>query len=180
VNNIRPLTQFGRAIAELGVSIIPAYSPQAKGRVERLWGVSQDRLVAELRLAGASTLGQANALLDRYLPAHNRRFRVAPREQSPAWRPAPDARTLDRILCLKEQRVVGRDHAVSFGGLSLQVPPSRKFFSLAGRRVDVLQLRDQSIEVQHGGEAVARFSREQVKALAKKERRAKSQLMARV
>lgn len=180
LNNARPLTQFGRAMAELGVTISRAYSPQAKGRIERLWGVLQDRLVVELRLASVATLAGANALLDRYLPGHNRRFQVAPREQAAVWRPAPDARRLDRILCLKEPRVVGRDHVVSFEGLTLQVPRSRKFFSLAGRRVDVLQLRDQSIEVQHGGEAVARFSHEQVKALAKRRNKAKSQLTTRV
>lgn len=180
LNNERPLTQFGRAMAELGITISKAYSPQAKGRIERLWGVLQDRLVVELRLASVSTLAGANTLLDRYLPGHNRHFAVAPREQSPVWRQAPDARHLDRILCLKEQRVVGRDHVVSFEGLQLQVPPSRKFFSLARRRVDVLQLRDQSIELQHSGEMVARFSREQVKALAKRHRRAKSQLTARL
>ncbi len=178
--NQRPLTQFGRAMEELGVSISKAYSPQAKGRIERLWGVLQDRLVVELRLAGVWTLAGANALLGRYLPGHNRRFGVAPREQAAVWRAAPEARTLDRILCLKEQRVVGRDHVVSFAGLELQVPRSRKFFSLAGRRVDVLQLRDQSLEVHHDGEAVARFSREQVKALTKQRGRAKSQLSARV
>lgn len=134
--------------------------------------------MAELRLAGVAALGQANALLDRYLPGHNRRFGVAPREQAAVWRPAPDARTLDRILCLKEPRVVGRDHVVSFGGLTLQVPRSRKFFSLAGRRVDVLQLRDRSLEVHHGEQTVACFSHEQVKALAKKRKRVKNQLMA--
>lgn len=180
LSNARPLTQFGRAMEELGIHISKAYSPQAKGRIERLWGVLQDRLVVELRLAGASTLTEANRLLNRYLPSHNRRFAVAPREQAAVWRQAPDARQLDRILCLKEPRVVGRDHVVSFEGLALQVPRSRKFFSLAGRRVDVLQLRDHSIEVQHGGQAVARFSREQLKALAKRRSRAKSQLTARV
>jgi len=180
LNNSRPLTQFGRAMEELGVSIIKAYSPQAKGRIERLWGVLQDRLVAELRPAGVTALAGANGFLDRYLPEHNRRFGVAPRQQAAVWRVAPCVRQLDRILCLKEPRVVGRDHIVSFEGLALQVPRSRKFFSLAGRRVDVLQLRDHSIEVHHGGEAVARFSREQVKALAKRRRRAKSQLTARV
>jgi len=178
--NQRPLTQFGRAMAELGIHISKAYSPQAKGRIERLWGVLQDRLVVELRLASVSTLAGANALLDRYLPGHNRRFSVPPREQAAVWRPAPDARTLDRILCLKEARVVGRDHVVSFEGLALQVPPSRKFFSLAGRRVDVLQLRDKSIELHHGGEAVARFTHEQVKALAERRSRAKRQPVARV
>jgi transposase len=180
LQNSRPLTQFGRAMEELGVHISKAYSPQAKGRIERLWGVLQDRLVVELRLASVSTLAGANALLGRYLPAHNRRFGVAPREQAAVWRQSPDARRLDRTLCLKEQRVVGRDHVVSFEGLQLQVPRSRKFYSLAGRRVAVLQLRDQSIEVHHDGEAVARFSREQVKALVKRGSRAKSQPNARV
>ena len=180
LSNARPLTQFGRAMEELGIHISKAYSPQAKGRIERLWGVLQDRLVVELRLAGASTLAEANRLLDRYLPSHNRRFAVVPREQVAVWRAAPDVRHLDRILCLKEQRVVGRDHVVSFEGLALQVPPSRKFFSLAGRRVDVLQLRDHSIELHHAGQLVARFSHEQLKALAKRQRRAKSQLTARV
>jgi len=180
LRNQRPLTQFGRAMEELGIHISKAYSPQAKGRIERLWGVLQDRLVVELRLASVSTLAGANAMLDRYLPGHNRRFAVAPREQAAVWRQAPDARTLDRTLCLKEQRVVGRDHVVSFEGLALQVPPSRKFFSLAGRRVDVLELRDQSIELHHGGEAVARFSHVQLKALAKRRSRVKSQRGARV
>jgi transposase len=180
LQNSRPLTQFGRAMEELGVTISKAYSPQAKGRIERLWGVLQDRLVVELRLAGVSTLTEANALLDHYLPAHNRRFTVPAREQAAVWRVLPDARTLDRILCLKEQRVVGRDHVVSFEGLELQVPRSRKFFSLAGRRVEVLQLRDQGIELQHGGETVARFSPEQVKVLAKRRSRAKRQREARV
>ena len=180
LQNSRPLTQFGRAMEELGVSISKAYSPQAKGRIERLWGVLQDRLVVELRLVSVTTLAGANALLDRYLPGHNRRFGVAPREQASVWRQAPDARRLDRILCLKEQRVVGRDHVVSFEGLALQVPRSRKFFSLAGRRVDVLQLRDKSIELHHGGETVARFSREQVKALAKRRSRAQNERVARL
>jgi hypothetical protein len=97
LHNQRPLTQFGRAMEELGTSIIPAYSPQAEGRIERLWGVLQDRLVVELRLASVATLAGANALLDRYLPGHNGRFGVAAREQSPVWRPPPDARRLDRI-----------------------------------------------------------------------------------
>jgi transposase len=180
LTNSRPLTQFGRAMEELGIHISKAYSPQAKGRIERLWGVLQDRLVVELRLAGVATIEGANALLGRYLPGHNRRFAVAPREQAAVWRQAPDARRLDRMLCLKEPRVVGRDHIVSFAGLSLQVPRSRKYFSLAGRRVDVLQLRDKSIELHHGGEAVARFSREQVKALAKRRSRAKRERVAQV
>lgn len=89
--NQRPLTQFGRAMEELGVSIIKAYSPQAKGRIERQWGVFQDRLVVELRLAGARSLEEANRVLEGFLPGYNRRFRVAPREQTAVWRKSPPA-----------------------------------------------------------------------------------------
>jgi transposase len=156
--NQRPLTQFGRAMEELGVSIIKAYSPQAKGRIERQWGVFQDRLVVELRLSGARTLEEANRVLAGFLPAYNRRFRVAPREQAAVWRKAPAAHQLDRVLCLKEWRVVGRDHVVSFEGLALQLRSERKYFSLARQRVEVLQLRDGSVEVQHEHQTVTRFT----------------------
>jgi hypothetical protein len=134
----RPLTQFGRAIGELGVSIIKAYSPEAKGRIERRWGVFQDRLVVELRLARARSLAEADRVLDGFLPDYNRRFSVAPREQVAVWRTSPSARQLDRMLCLKEWRVVGRDHTVSFDGLVLQLTSERKYFSPARQRVEVL------------------------------------------
>ena len=156
--NQRPLTQFGRAMEELGVGIIKAYSPQAKGRIERQWGVFQDRLVVELRLSGARTLEEANRVLDGFLPGYNRRFRVAPREQVAVWRKSPPAHQLDRILCLKEWRVVGRDHTVSFDGMVLQLTSEKKFFSLARQRVEVLQLRDGSVEVHHEQQMVTRFT----------------------
>jgi transposase len=156
--NARPLTQFGRAMEELGVTIIKAYSPQAKGRIERQWGVFQDRLVVELRLAGARTLAEANRVLAGFLPGYNRRFRVAPREQAAVWRKSPPAHQLDRILCLKEQRVVGRDHVVSFDGLALQLTSGKKYFSLARQRVEVLQLRDGSVEIHHERRMVTRFT----------------------
>ncbi len=174
--NQRPLTQFGRAMEGLGVSIIKAYSPQAKGRIERQWGVFQDRLVVELRLAGARTLAEANRVLDGFLPGYNRRFSVAPREQTAVWRKPPPARQLDRILCLKEWRVVGRDHVVSFDGLALQIGSGRKFFSLARQRVEVLQLRDGSVEVHHDRQAVARFTAPAIARLIWKSATAKNRL----
>lgn len=174
--NQRPLTQFGRAMEELGVSIIKAYSPQAKGRIERQWGVFQDRLVVELRLAGARTLEDANRVLAGFLPGYNRRFRVAPREQTAVWRESPSAHQLDRLLCLKEWRVVGRDHTISFDGLVLQLTSERKFFSLARQRVEVLQLRDGSVEVHHEQRMVTRFTAPVIARLMRKSAAAKKQV----
>ena len=174
--NARPLTQFGRAMEELGVSIIKAYSPQAKGRIERQWGVFQDRLVVELRLAGARTLAEANRVLAGFLPGYNRRFRVTPREQTAVWRKAPSARQLDRLLCLKEWRVVGRDHVVSFDGLALQLNSERKYFSLARQRVEGLQLRDGSVEVHHERRMVTRFTAAFIARLIRKSAAAKKQV----
>jgi transposase len=174
--NQRPLTQFGRAMEELGVSIIKAYSPQAKGRIERQWGVFQDRLVVELRLAGARTLAEANRVLDAFLPGYNRRFLVAPREQAAVWRKSPSAHQLDRILCLKESRVVGRDHVVSFDGLALQLRSERKYFSLERQRVEVLQLRDGSVEVHHEQRMVTRFTAPVIARLMRKSATAKKRV----
>src|SRR5438132_1091141 len=88
----RQPTQFARLLEELGIQLILAGSPQAKGRVERLWGTFQDRLASELRLAGASCLDEAQRVLEGFLPRHNRRFRIAPNDPTPAWLPAPDRR----------------------------------------------------------------------------------------
>lgn len=174
--NARPLTQFGRAMGELGVSIIKAYSPQAKGRIERQWGVFQDRLVVELRLSGARTLEEANRVLARFLPGYNRRFSVTPREQTAVWRKSPPAHQLDRILCLKEWRVVGRDHVVSFDGLALQLTSEKKYFSLSRQRVEVLQLRDGSVEVHHERRVVTRFTAPTIARLIRKNARAQKQV----
>ncbi len=172
LNNRRPLTQFGRAMEELGVGIIKAYSPQARGRIERQWGVFQDRLVVELRLAGARTLAEANRVLDGFLAGYNRSFRVAPREQTPVWRKAPVAHQLDRILCLKEWRVVGRGHVVSSDGPALQLASEKKYYSLARQRVEVLQLRDGGVEVHHEQRVVTRFTASAIARLIRKNARA--------
>jgi hypothetical protein len=158
LNNIRPLTQFGRAMDELGITIIKAWSPQGKGRIERHWGTLQDRLVVELRLAGANTIEEANRVLDTFLRDYNQRFTCAPRIQGSVFRKAPSAQHLDRILCLKEIRVVNKDHTVSFEGLIPQIPPSKKFSSIAKQHVDVLQLRNGSVEIVYKQQIVARFS----------------------
>jgi hypothetical protein len=108
-----PLSQFGRALSELGVELIPAHSPQAKGRVERLFKTVQDRLVKELRLAGVSTLEAANRFLDGYLPTYNRRFSVQPAQPADLHRPRPASRELDRSLCIKTTRCLRKDFTIA-------------------------------------------------------------------
>lgn len=164
----KPLTQFGRAMEELGVTIIPASSPQAKGRIERFWGFSQDRLVVELRLDNARTIEQANQTLARFLrETVNAHFKVPPANSQPVFRKTPKPDLLDRILCLKDIRTVAKDHTVSFEGLTLQIPPSKKFRSIADRKVEVLQLRDGSIQIQYRHMLVATFSPQAVSRLYK-------------
>ena len=162
-----PLTQFGRAMNELGIGLIKAWSPQAKGRIERLWGVLQDRLVVELRLKKAKDMQQANEVLKNFLPEYNLRFNFTPKKQESAFRKAHPIDKLDRILCLKDTRVVSADHTISFEGLILQIPPSNKFRSIAKQHVEVLQIRDGSIEIVYKGYRVARFSPDAVSRMMK-------------
>jgi transposase-like protein len=117
----KPQSQFERALAELGVTVIHAHSPQAKGRVERLFKTVQDRLVKELRLAGVSTLEAANRFLESYLPIYNRRFAVPPAQAADLHRPRPARRALDRSLCIKTTRCLRRDWTVAHHGHLYQV-----------------------------------------------------------
>jgi len=133
----RQPTQFGRALAQLGITFIAAQSPQAKGRVERLWGVLQDRLTSELRLAQAGDLYSANRVLGRFVADYNRRFARAPRDSAKAWRPAPE--NLDRICCFTHERIVSNDNVVQWGGQRLQIHPQPRRFSFAGARVQICQ-----------------------------------------
>ena len=118
---VAPTSQFGRALGELGVELIPAHSPQAKGRVERLFKTFQDRVVKELRLAEIATLEAANRFLEGYLPSYNQRFSVQPAQATDLHRPRPSAQALDRILCLKTTRVLRRDWTVAHHGHLYQV-----------------------------------------------------------
>ena len=130
-------TQVGRALAELGIASIAASSPQAKGRVERLWGTFQDRLVSELRRAGATDRASANEVLRDFLPRFNRRFAVPAASDVPAWRPVPDGVDLDRVCAFRWRRAVGNDGCVRLEGMVLQLPPGPGGRSLAGRRVEI-------------------------------------------
>jgi hypothetical protein len=118
---ITPTSQFGRALGELGVELIAAHSPQAKGRVERLFKTVQDRLVKELRLAGIATIEAANRLLEEWLPIYNRRFAVQPAQVTDLHRPKPASRDLDRSLCIKTTRGLRRDWTVAHHGHLYQV-----------------------------------------------------------
>jgi len=118
---VTPTSQFGRALGELGVELIPAHSPQAKGRVERLFKTFQDRVIKEMRLAKVSTLDAANQFLQGYLPIDNRRFAVQPARTADLHRPRPASLELDRSLCIKTTRCLRRDWTVAHHGHLYQV-----------------------------------------------------------
>ncbi len=136
----RQPTQFGRALSELGITFIAAQSPQAKGRVERLWGVLQDRLCSELRLAQAADLDSANGVLRRFITDYNRRFAHTPRDTAKAWRPAPQR--LDRICSFLHERIVSNDNVVQWEGRRFQIPPQNRRFSFAGAKIQLYQTLD--------------------------------------
>lgn len=133
----KPQSQFERSLAEVGVEVIHAHSPQAKGRVERLFATFQDRLIKELRLAGISTLEAANRFLEAYLPQYNQRFAVPPAQAADLHRPVPTGRALDRMLCVKTPRVLRRDWTVAHNGHLYQVQTTiRATHVLVEERVD--------------------------------------------
>jgi len=136
-------TQVGRALDALGIEPIYALSPQAKGRVERLWGTMQDRLTSELRLAKARTCAQANVVLERHRPAHNRQFAIEPADATPAWRPVRDL-DLRRICSFVYPATVLNDNTVRLSGMVIDIPPGPRGRSYAKARVEVRQYLDGS------------------------------------
>ena len=147
-------TQFSRAMDELGIQMIFALSPQAKGRVERTAGTFQDRLVTELRLAGASSIGEANGVLEQFLPRYNRRFRVPPQCSESAYRPLGSELSLQQVLCFKHRRKVAKDNTVKFQLHTLQLLPEPERPSYAGAVVDVLEGLDGRLRVRHEGRII--------------------------
>jgi hypothetical protein len=121
LNNTMPLSEFERALIELGVEIIHAHSAQAKGRVERLFGTLQDRLVKEMRLRGIRTIEEGNRFLKHYLPVYNKRFSVRPMESNNVHRCLPKGLNLDAILCIKTERTVRNDFTVAHNKKLYQV-----------------------------------------------------------
>ena len=137
---------------ELGIEQVFARSPQAKGRVERMAGTFQDRLVSELRLAGARTIDQANDVLREFLPQFNKQFRVPAQQPVVAYRSLDTSLSLERILCFKHLRQVARDNTVKYQWRTLQLLPSQERPSFAGVKVEVLERSDGRLMVQYGRE----------------------------
>ena len=153
--NKKPTTEVGRGLEDLGVTLILAHSPQAKGRIERLWNTFQDRLVSELRLAKAKTIEQGAVVLDRYVSEHNRKF-SKPAQAQPAWRKV-SAVQIQRALCFKQQRTVAKDNTVTFEGTVLQIPKTSPFRSYANKRIDVHVLLDGAVELFYKTVKIATF-----------------------
>jgi len=133
-------SHFGLMLEELGIRYIRARSPQAKGRIERLWRTLQDRLAAELALQGITTLEAAREFLPGFITRFNRQLARAPREPLGVWRPVP--RQLDQVLACRYPRVVARDNTVSIPGRVLDLPPGRYHSSHHGQAVEVRELLD--------------------------------------
>ncbi len=131
------LTQLGGVLEALGIEQIAALTPQAKGRIERLWRTFQDRLRSELRLAKAKTVEQANAVLGQFMKEHNRKFAKPARELGNDFRELDRRVNRDRLFSLKYERTVGSDHTVSFGARILQLPPIAGRQSYVGKKVEV-------------------------------------------
>ena len=150
------LTQVGRALKQLGIEHIPSYSPQARGRVERLFGSLQKRLPQELRLAGISTLEVANRFITgTFLPAFNARFMVAAAEEGSAF--VPFTGTLQDILCIQEERDVQNDNTVPYKGLALQIPEQRHRRHFVKAKVKVHKYPGGELAIFHGPRLLARY-----------------------
>jgi hypothetical protein len=168
----KPKSQFERALEELGVEVIHADSPQAKGRIERLFGTFQDRLIKEMRLADVCTLEDANRFLSGYLPIHNRRFSVKAAEGANLHRPIPAGLDLDDLLCLKTERALRNDFTVAHNGGLYQVHDQ-----LRAARVMVEERLDGTMRITHQEKRLqyrpilSRPVREAVKPLKNKPRR---------
>ncbi len=149
-------TQVGLALEALGIESIAALSPQAKGRIERLFGTLQDRLIAELGLEGVQSIEAANRFLKIFIPRFNRRFAVCPRESEKAWRKIPPEFDLDRMISFRYRSVVGNDNSVRIGGLILDLPPGPHRRSYAKAQVEVRQLLNGSWRVYYQDQVIAR------------------------
>ena len=159
VNHDR-LTQVGRALQELGIQLIPAYSPQARGRSERGFGTWQGRLPQELRLRRVVTLEEANRFLRReYITEFNQRFRVAASERGTAFVPLR-RKDLDLVFSLQHERVVARDNTVNFANRVWQLERSKLRATLAGCRVTIHEHLDETISITFGPHLVGRFNSE--------------------
>ena len=150
-----PMSQIQRVMAELGIESIPAHSPQAKGRVERLWGTLQDRLTKELRLAGITTLEAANAFLPGFIARYNARFAKAPQDPQSAWVPLPTDLDINYYFAIRETRKVRADHCISFAGRCYQLLPDPQTSSLVNQWITVHRVPEGDIYLYHGKRRLA-------------------------
>ncbi|MEW6163283.1 MAG: ISNCY family transposase [Nitrospirota bacterium] len=149
-------TQIERALGELGINLIIAGSPQAKGRIERLFGTFQDRLISEMRLKKISTREDANRFLhEEFLPDHNMRFTVSPAKEGSAYRKLPSGINLDSIFCIKQERTVQRDNTISYRGRIFQIIPQNGRMSYTRAKVEVQEWTNRTIHVLYKGKELA-------------------------
>ena len=149
-------TQVGRALIQFDIALIPAYSPEARGRSERMFGTLQKRLPQELRLAGITDMAKANRFLKEvYLPQHNARFAVPADADDTAF--VAFAGALDEILCIHADRTVGNDNTVRYKRLALQIPPDRHRHHYVKAKVRVHEYPDGTLAVFHGPRCLARY-----------------------
>jgi hypothetical protein len=152
----REPTQLARALEQLGINLILAHSPQAKGRVERLWETLQDRLVKELRRENACSLADANRVLKTYLPRFRKRFARKPADPKPAYRTLPPGTELRAVCSFHYSRRVANDNTVRLEERLIQIPPGPDRRSYAGCRVQLQERLDGSLTVVYNGRVVAR------------------------
>lgn len=164
-------TQVGAALEALGIQPIFAQSPQAKGRVERLFGTLQDRLIASLRLAGITSIARANDFLPGFLRAHNARFALPAAQPEPVWRTPPTRAQRARILSLCYPAKVGNDNAVRLDGMILDIPPGPAKRSYAREQVQVRQLLDGRWRVYHRDRVIAEAPATEIAELTRTRRR---------
>jgi hypothetical protein len=151
LKNVTPLSQFERACEELGIQVIHANSPQAKGRIERLFNTFQDRLIKEMRLRKISSIKQANKFLGYYLPVYAKRFNVQPAQDSDLHRPCPKGIELDKILCVRTERALRNDFTIAHNGKLYQI-----LDNLRAERVTVEENLNGSTRLRHK-DATLRF-----------------------
>lgn len=150
-------TQVGRALHQLGIALIAAYSPEARGRSERMFGTLQKRLPQELRLAGISDMEAANRFLkEEFLPRHNARFSVPPEGEGSAF--VPFAGSLEDILCVQEERVVAADNTVRYKTRTLQIPADRHRHHYVKAKVRVHDYPDGRLALFHGPRRLALYA----------------------
>jgi len=171
-------TQVGWALQELSIEPIYALSPQAKGRIERLFGTLQDRLIAELHKAGITDRERAHLFLEGFLEAYNRQFSRTADKPHKAWRPLPRGMAIDRVCSFRYEATVGNDNTVRLGGITIDIPAGPRRASYAKARVQVRQLLDGSWRIYYRGQQIAQHESTQLREPLRAMRRSKSRAKA--